>query len=72
MKESYVIVWKWFKKLNLLDKIKVVWFFMNLCLCMCIVEADLISLVVFLVNLVLSVKAIKTVNTKPLEKLTDE
>lgn len=72
MKESYVIVWKWFKKLNLLDKIKVVWFFMNICLCMCIVEADLISLVVFLVNLVLSVKAIKTVNTKPLEKLTDE
>lgn len=39
---------------------------------MCIVDADMISLLLFIVNLVLSAWAVKTVDTKPLDKLMDE
>lgn len=72
MKESYIIIWKWFKNLNLWNKIKVIWFYVNVCLCMCIVEADIVPLLVFMVNLILSAFAIKTVDTKPLDKLMDK
>jgi hypothetical protein len=54
-----------------MNKAKCVWFYTNLTIAMCITDAEVDALLVFVANLALSAVAIRTVPTKGIENLAE-
>lgn len=57
--------------MSLANKAKCVWFYTNIAIAMCLVDADVVTLFLFIANLAMSVVAIKTVPTEGIENIAE-
>ena len=70
-KRMYLRFYCWWRALSLADKAKCVWFYTNIAIAMCMVDADVVTLFLFIENLAMSVVAIKTVPTEGIENIAE-